>query len=449
MQIQGVMRKSIPFAGGLFALLLPATIRGQESTGDTDTIAAKTAYALPGGAKITSFDISFVDAFSRVFLLADRTNKSLDGVDLNTGNTAMIVPTGANAFRGFVADPNVMGPNDVSGPNGVATVHHAEAWVTDAPSFSGPIVMNADPKVAYAADNCDSPLYVIDLITQQVTDKINLKGCFRADEVAWDPKDEIFLVANPGEQDIGKAGTPTAAFVTLISTWPVAPGNSHAILATIPFDGTNRTPKATAGIEQAVWSPKTGLFYVALPQNGPDPNNGGVVVIDPAEKKGPRVLGTIPVTNCSPNGAALGPNFELFLGCTAGPVQIIDIRNGNVMATIPQIPGGCDEVTFNAGDNHFAGACNGTVGIVDAKPPILFDQNTGGISHSIASDPVLNLLLAPVPSTAPDVMTLCGTTNGCIAGFGPSGMDDPGSWAPPRENDNGRGRGDDRGDSDN
>jgi hypothetical protein len=325
-----------------------------------------------------------------------------------------------------------MGPNDVSGPNGVATVHHAEAWVTDAPSFSGAIVKDADPKVAYAADNCDSPLYVI-----------NLKGCFRADEVAWDPRDEIFLVANPGEQDIGKAGTPTVPFVTLISTWPVASGNSHAVLATIPFDGTNRTPQATGGIEQPVWSPRTGLFYVAVPQNGPNANNGGVAVIDPAEKKGPRVLGTFPVMNCSPNGAALGRGFELFLGCTAGPVQVIDIRNGNVLATIPQIPGGCDEVTFNPADNHFAGACGGAVGIIDAKPPVLFDQNIPGISHSIASDPVLNLLLAPVPTTSPDVTTLCGTSDGCIAGFGPSGTDDPGSWAPPAEGDNGRG--DDRG----
>ena len=431
---------------GFLIMLAPTMAPAQEVTGDTDTIVNKSAIALPGGLHVTGFDISFVDPFSRVYLLADRTNKSLDVADLNTGKAVVIVPTGANAFRGSVADPNVTGPNDVSGPNGVLTVHHTEAWISDAPSFSSPIVKSATPSVAYAGDNCDSPVYVYDLITQLLTDKINLGGCFRADEMAWDPRDEIFLVANPGEHDIGKANTPTAPFVTLISTWPVAPGKTHPILAKIAFDGTNGTPNATNGIEQPVWSPKTGLFYIALPQNGADPNKGGVVVLDPADKHGPKVIKTFSVDNCSPNGAALGPGYELFLGCVAGGVQVIDIRNGNLLATIPQIFG-CDEVTFNAADNHFAGACSGSVGIVDAKPPILFDQNIAGVSHSIAADPVLNELLVPVSSTSAAVMSLCGTTNGCIAAFGPTGTDDPGKWGPPADKDNGRG--DDHGNSGN
>jgi hypothetical protein len=146
-------------------------------------------------------------------------------------------------------------------PNGVLTVHHTEAWIGDAPSFSSPIVKNATVSVAYAG----------------------------ADEMAWDLRDEIFLVANPGEHDVGKANTPTAPFVTLISTWPVAAGKTHPILAKIAFDGTNGTPNATNGI------------------------------------------------------------------------------------------------------------------------------------------------VVPVPSTSAAVMTLCGTTNGCIAAFGPTGTDDPGEWGPPAD----------------
>jgi hypothetical protein len=99
MQTQGVLRKGVAFVGGLFVLLMPRIASGQEASGDTDSIAAKTSYALPGGAKITSFDISFVDPFSRVFVLADRTNKSLDVVDLNTGNAVMIVPPASMRFK--------------------------------------------------------------------------------------------------------------------------------------------------------------------------------------------------------------------------------------------------------------------------------------------------------------------------------------------------------------
>src|SRR5579871_3121457 len=85
---------------GLLILLAPTMAAAQEITGDTDTIVNKSAIALPGGLHVTGFDISFVDPFSRVFLLADRTNKSLDIADLNTGKAVVVVPTGANAFRG-------------------------------------------------------------------------------------------------------------------------------------------------------------------------------------------------------------------------------------------------------------------------------------------------------------------------------------------------------------
>jgi hypothetical protein len=224
-------------------LLSPATIEGR---------VAKDNFTAIVGRTISSGFSVFASGW---------VSRSADIADRKTGKGVVIVPTGTNAFRAAVADPNVTGPNDVSGPNGVLTVHHTEAWIGDAPSFSSPIVKNATVSVAYAG----------------------------ADEMAWDLRDEIFLVANPGEHDVGKANTPTAPFVTLISTWPVAAGKTHPILAKIAFDGTNGTPNATNGI------------------------------------------------------------------------------------------------------------------------------------------------VVPVPSTSAAVMTLCGTTNGCIAAFGPTGTDDPGEWGPPAD----------------
>jgi hypothetical protein len=392
---------------------------------DSDTIAFQKAITLPGGKSISSFDISWVDPLSRVYLLADRTNASVDLVDLNTDSVTVISPTGSDKFNGLVSDPNVdPAPNDVSGPNGVVTVNNVEAWAADAPTFSGPIVKNADPKIAYATDNCDSSVKVIDLISQQVTDSIDIGGCFRSDEVAFDPRDQVFIVANPGEQDIGKG--PTKPFVTLVSTKPVAPGQHHQILATIVFDGSKGTPQATNGIEQPVWNPKDGLFYVAVPQDGSVATKGAVAVIDPGDGKeaGIKVVRSLTVNNCTPNGLALGPkDAELFLGCNAGPVQVVDIKNAHVIKTVSQVAS-CDEVWFNPADRHYLGACNQQLGIIDAKP-VSFDTNiptnptkAPGNPHSVAADFVANRIFVPIPKND----TVCGAApnNGCIAVFAPS-----------------------------
>jgi hypothetical protein len=164
----------------------------------------------------------------------------------------------------------------------------------------------------------------------------------------------------------------------------------------------------------------TGLFYIAVPQNGPSDTggNGAVVVVDPrGDATAIQVVNIFPTVGCAPNGLALGPNYEAFLGCSSGAgspgAQIIDIRTGRQIAKFPTLAG-CDEVYYNPGDNHFLGACGG-VGIVDADPPSL-DQKIVGISHSIAADPVTNQVIAPV---APNGALCGGTTNpGCIAIFG-------------------------------
>lgn len=372
------------------------------------------AIPLPNNKKIVGFDISWVDADSRIYLLADGTNASVDMVDLNTNNVSMISGFHTNA------DPNVS-RSELSGPNGVTTVNHIEAWAGDGPSVTGPVVKNSSPVTAYATDNCDSSVKVIDLVTQQITDTINTGGCFRADELAFDPVDQVFLVANPSEQNIGK--TSSVPFVTLISTQPVLPGQHHKILAKINFDGTNGTPNsAGVGIEQSVWSPKTGLFYIVAPTNGP---SDAVAVVDPRGRAADiQVVNTYPIQNCGPTGASLGPGYTLFIGCGAGPVQVMDIRNGNIRATIPQVSG-VDEVWYDAGNGLFvAPSFAGQFGVIDANT-FQFIQNipsnptsAPGVTHSVASDPVTKQVFVPAPAND----TLCGPAPnlGCIAVFGPA-----------------------------
>jgi len=372
------------------------------------------AIPLPNGLSVGQLDISWVDPYVRAYFLADDANASLDLLDLNTGTLSMITPKGASAFAGFPQDPNVPGHNEISGPNGVITVHHAEVWVGDSPTFSGPIVANTNLATAYATDNCNSSAKVISILDQTVTDVINTGGCFRADELAWDSTDEVVLIANPSEQFIGKASS--VGFITLISSLPVLPGAHHPILKKINFDGTNGTPNAVGGIEQPVWSSLTGLFYISIPQNGPadTAGNGAVAVVDPVAMK---VVNVFPLTGgCGPSGSALGPNYELYLGCS-GPTQIIDIRTGAMIASFPQITG-CDEVYYNSGDNTFGGGCASALGLVNnGTTPPSFIQKISGITHSASADSLSLGIVAPVPSTSK--FPLCGPlpNKGCIAVF--------------------------------
>jgi hypothetical protein len=408
---------------------------------------------------LTSFDISFVDSRAGVYVLADRNNQSADVLDLNfntlnvispgnpqKGACSLVVNGHAGCLAGLVTDPNAGPINDVSGPNGVDVINHREIWAGDAPTLRGPIPLStacqagtlSACKTAYlSVDNCDSSVKVIDIRTQQVTDVIDTGGCFRADEMDFDPKDQVVLIANPSEQDIGNFN-----FISVISTKP-----GHAILKKIVFDGTHGTPLATNGIEQPRYDPETGLFFVAIPNNGgtfngtPGPTgNGAVAVVDPRDEI--RVVTIFNLaSNCVPNGTFIGPANELFLGCNAtAPVQIIDKRDGHLIAAIPQLNGGCDEVWFNPGDDHFMGACSqgrnvatGTppfyvAGVIDALSPTgpQWDQNitikdtfkvgtvNTGSPHSIAADAYTNRILVPLASgdlSAADCPT------GCIAAF--------------------------------
>ena len=369
---------------------------------------------LPGGAKLSAVDIGQVDQYVRIYAVADSSNASIDIIDLNTGNIGMIKPVGAGKLQGKQPDPNFFSPNfnDVMGPNGLVFVNHSELWVGDSPTLAAPLVKNSNPAIAYANDNCDSSVKVFSIFDQTVTDVINLGGCFRSDELDWDPADQVVLIANPGEQYIGKG--PSAPFISLIDTHPVAAGKHHPILKQIAFDGTNGTPNATNGIEQPAYSPKTGLFYVAVPQNGPTDTGGVVAVVDPVALK---VVNIFVLNGCGPNGASLDLGYQLYLGCTGGSIpgsQIIDIRTGQMIARISQAAG-CDQVNFNPGDGHFLGDCGSALAIIDSSPAS-FDQKIAGVQHAgTAADPVTNQIFTAVSPNG----ALCGAspTTGCIAIF--------------------------------
>jgi len=427
---------------------------------DTDTITLQTTVAA-GPHPITctfsegtpasnttgfSFDISWIDSNVHSYLLADRshgftattpdnetghTSGDILVVDTNTHAVTPLLPPQNDPMAGVRCDANAnfggsnaAGRNELTGPNGVFTVNHAEAWAGDGPSefaLAGQTNTAAD----YVNDPCDSSVRVFDLQTGQQTDHINIGGCFRTDEGAFDPVDQLALFANPSEQSLpgnhNLSALNRSPFISVISTEPVRPGKHHTIVKQINYDGRNGTVLANGGIEQAVYVPDTGKFYIAIPGDAQHPNDGWISVVDPGQHGNGniQVVQNIPTPGCNPHGLALGVDAELFLGCNSGPEEVMDARTGDILQVLAQTLGGCDEVYFNAGDNHFVGACSAgapgvfAMDVVDAQP-IGFDQRlpTAPGAHSIAADRV------SITDWVPAFGGVCGANTACVAIFG-------------------------------
>ena len=314
------------------------------------------------GAPLNSFDISWVDRSSQTYYLADRSNKGIDII--NARNSTFVARIGG--FVGFT------GSNETSGPNGVVVVHpRHELWAGDG----------------------DSTVKVVDVETRQIVKSISTGGAKRADEIAFDPKDHIVLVANDADE---------VPFVTFISE------KDRTVLGHISF------PDATNGLEQPVWDPETHLFFMSVPQIGSDALHGGIAVMDPRSLT---IRTVFPVANCQPAGLALGPHQHLLLGCSQDAISagahaqtiVMNARDGSTVATITQV-GGSDEVWFNPGDDRYYLAARGmtsnglstgtptpVLGVIDADDnEWITNIPTGPNAHSVAADPINNRIFVPL-----------------------------------------------------
>ncbi len=231
-------------------------------------------------------------------------------------------------------------------------------------------------------------------------------------------------------------------FVTLIST------ETYTVLKTIVMNGISGTPKATNGIEQCQWNPRTGKFYLNIPEvNGPgdDSAPGAVVVISP-ETLSIETIFPIPHDQCAgPQGMAIGPENQILLGCNvSSSTVIINAQSGSTIATLNN-EGGSDEVWFNEGDSQYFLAESGPVfssnqllGVIDAWSHQTDESVVTGIksttatprggNHSVAADLVLNQIYVPIASTSGS--TVCASVGGsnvrgCIAVFTAKSDDKP------------------------
>ena len=348
--------RSAPLA--LAAMMLTSASASSAPPMAPATVVRIDKIAIPG-KPLKAWDISWVDAPSAKYYLADRSNASIDVVDVMTNHVI-------NQIGGFVGST---GKNSTSGPDGiVVTFSNRELWAGDG----------------------DSTMKVVDLTTNSIVASISTGGKFRVDEMTYDPKDNVVVAANNADDP---------PFATIFSV------ASRTILKKIPF------PNATDGAEQPIYDPQTGMVYLSVPASKANPG-GEIAVIDPVQMA---VVATYGLTNCSPNGAAIGPGNQLLAGCgNAGRSVIVDKTNGTVIADFSNV-GGSDEVWFNPGDNHYylAESARQNLGVIDAGTLVGYEVESGLGAHSVAADQSSNHVFVPINALDP----ACGGVQGCIAVF--------------------------------
>lgn len=363
------MRRRLLFMLPLLGVFLAFSSAPALASGGYRLIATVT---IPGPKPLIGFDISWVDRSSQTYLLADRSNARVDIVDASAGVWTRAI--GAGQFKGQQAS------NDISGPNGVLVVHDEhEVWAGDG----------------------DSTVKVFDFETGRLKANISTEGARRADEMAFDQKNHVLLVANDADD---------VPFVTFIST------RHHSVLGHISF------PRASNGLEQPVWDPVTHLFYMSVPELDGNPHTGAIAVMDPISMTLERMF---PTSDCEPAGLALGPHQHLLLGCSGDAIAagfaaksvIIEARTGDVVTTVTQV-GGSDEVWFNPGDKHYYLAANSNpggpvLGVIDAETNTWIQNVPTFVrSHSVAANPINDHIFVPLRAGAPQ----CGVqkSQGCI-----------------------------------
>ncbi len=357
------------FATGLVAC-------GNNSTtpnvGPGPNVSQQGVIALPNlvpGSKFT-YDIGIADAASRRYYLADRTNASLDIVDMDSFAVRQV--------GGFVGQKP---SNDLSGPDGVVFVPGGSVYVGDV-----------------------NVVKVVDPVAGAVTKAIATGTAgFRTDEGCYDPDDKLIMFANPADSP------PYASFIST---------TTNTVVAQLPFT------TATGGLEQCVYDPGTKRFFINNDSTATNPHGELNSLLASTAVAGAPVIDKVyPEGNCGPAGLALGPNENLLVGCDtpAGTQQetlIMSATSGAVVATITQV-GGEDEVAYDPKLNHYLTAsrnmtANGisqsgvtgakftsVLGVIDAATNTWVGNfPTGSGAHSVAADSKTGRVFVPVPPTA-------------------------------------------------
>jgi len=371
------------------------------------------------GNPITSADISWVDPGTERYYFADRSNLGVDIIDAETNFFVGRVGGMAGALPSGGGTTTTNGP----GPNGVLVTPNRKLWAGDGNSTVR--VADVDP---------DSPNYLniigsIDTSTAEC-DTGTTHYCGRADELGYDSKDHIILVANNAPLSPTPPHSLVSPYATFISAIP-----PYQVLGHVTFAGAG-------GLEQPLWDRELHRFWLTVP--GPAGGNPMVARINPISMMVDKAY----TLNCQTltgtasaniTGIALAP-FEHLLVSACGRPIILSALTGHVFNVITQVGGG-DEVWHNPGDDRFYVTGVSTVaplvqslGVIDSetstwlqnvpdvrgKNPAAFPEN-----NHIFTIVQINAGIVASPATDDSVCTQFGLRGrGCVAVFGHANADD-------------------------
>ena len=390
---KGALARGCILAGTMVAAA-SAAVAGPVNYSLLTTIAIPTtpSNVQPGGA-LTSFDISFADS-TGFYYLADRSNAS---VDIINGATNQVV-TQVGGFAGQQATTSTSGPDGILvAHTGTSTILFAGDANSTLRSFN--VANPAAPTAGFAP--------------------LNTGGTFRVDEMAFSPTANLVLAAN-------NADSP--AFATLVNATTGAIVHGNITIPNSPVSG---------GLEQSVWSPSTGTFFVSVPAFNGSNNPGGVAEISTAGV----VLrtfdfGLMGIASCSPTGLAVGASGRLMVGCGNAKTQTIVLdpaANGGAGAIVDTIPfvAGSDELWYDptSGDYFVTGTdasgANRIFAVIsDATDTVLETVALPNVNaHSIAVDPLNGEVFVPLEGGPTD--SLCAL--GCVAVFAQTAVPEAGT----------------------
>jgi hypothetical protein len=180
-------------------------------------------------------------------------------------------------------------------------------------------------------------------------------------------------------------------------------------------------------MEQSVWNPNTGTFFVSIPSfNGTDP--GGLAEINTSGTVVNTVhFDTFGISSCSPTGLGLGGSGNLVVGCgTAGTQTVVFNPQTNFHTTVASVSGSdelwYDPTTHNfyltgvnaAGDRVIDVFRDTALGLTLLQSIDLTALGADSVNaHSVAVNPLNGDIFVPLEGAAGN--TLC--PNGCVAVF--------------------------------
>ncbi len=375
--------------------------------------------AVPGvtAANSYSFDLGAVDAPTGTYFVTDRTNKSVDVVDLATLKvTAQFKPGFAGCFLAngaAEATCNTVGGsavnNDASGPDGLDVVG----------------------QYLYVGDV--NKLWVLNKSTGAVASSIPIPSSptgLRADEGCFDAVDNLYAISTPGDAN---------PFMTFFDTTVLG---APTVIAKVVMNSPDGSP--SAGLEACAFDPTTHMFFV---------NNDGSNTAAHGEMNGipaaailalkgtaPSTVGTAPggwqaaiagskvfalPALCDPTGIALGPNNDIGAMCRPGTVGtrldfvILNKLTGATNAIVAGAGGG-DQITFDAASNRWyladsrmtadAKSCGAGTATCPLTPKLIVvdgtthaivsSMNNGNNAHSVAVGGGYAMLPFTKPSAA-------------------------------------------------